>query len=127
VWLNPLYGELFKLFTKKAREEAKKCVILAIYPFGSRSEQLYWQNDVMCEELKAICFVRKRVGFVMPSDYTLKAGEKTPGQKFGNTYASGIYLYGSKVTPEEVNEFAYHFLSIGTVREQGRRWQGPTT
>jgi len=127
VWVNPPYGNLFKAFIKKVRETVEanpSVVVLAIYPFGSRSEQQYWQRDVMCEELRAICFVRKRVGFMMPPDFSCE-DKKTPAQKFDNTYASGIYLYGSALTRDDVLEFAHRFSRLGVVREMGRRWAGP--
>ncbi len=101
VFLNPPYGEVMSAWMAKVHEEAGKGTpIVALLPCGARFSTGYWQDFVLSEYLRAVCFVRGRVAFV---------NEHGEPQK-GNPYDSAIY--GFNVTPDG---FETAFKGLGKV------------
>lgn len=100
-----------RLWSRKIHEEAKRgVVIVALLPCGARFSTGYWQDNILIQELRAVCFVRGRVKFI--NGLTGKPGK-------GNNYDS--MFYGFNV---DVDRFAAVFKSLGAVFEMTRHRVG---
>jgi site-specific DNA-methyltransferase (adenine-specific) len=98
-FVNPPYGKVIRDWVAKIAEEAARGVeIIALLP-GQRFEQQYWQDHVFCEQLTAMCMVRKRLAFIKPDGIPAK----------GNPYGSFLYLYNGSWSP-----FSRTFEKVGT-------------
>lgn len=102
IFVNPPFGRQIRDWVAKIHEEASKGAhIIALLP-GQRFEQQYWQDHVFCNELTAICFIRKRLSFLGLDGKPRK----------GNPYGSMLYLYnGDKL------KFAKVMTKLGIVIE----------
>jgi hypothetical protein len=82
VFVNPPYGEQTPDWCRKIREESDAGLpIVALLPCGARFSTEYWQEEVLSDRLRALCFVRGRVAFVNPEGQ----------EQAGNPYDSAIY------------------------------------
>lgn len=79
-WCNPPYGQDGKLWLKKIVQEARKGLPILLLISVTRTEQQYLQDVVALAN--AICWVRKRVGFIDPL---------TKKRVASNPHASVIY------------------------------------
>lgn len=90
-WLNPPYGKQFKLWCEKIHAELLSQPlreVLALFPCGSgRPGTKYWQNHVLIPELKAVCYLNKRVNFLTPGGEAKKQ----------NTYPSQLLGFNVNV------------------------------
>ena len=83
VFLNPPYGAGFRTWAEKVHGSASAGAhIVALFP-PTRAETGYWQEHILTEYLTALCYVRRRVGFLRPS------GEKATS----NVYGSVLHLF----------------------------------
>jgi hypothetical protein len=100
VFVNPPYGEVLPAWCEKIHTEAdRNTEILALLPCGARSSTAYWQDHVLNDCLKVICFVRGRVAFLGPE-----------GEKAGNPYDSCIYGFNA-----DAAKFRQVFTELGKV------------
>jgi phage N-6-adenine-methyltransferase len=84
VFVNPPYGRDLAVWVQKIAAEAEKEVqIVALLP-GNRTETAYFQKYVLSRDLRAMCFVRKRLAFLRPDGSPAGA----------NPYGSVLYMYG---------------------------------
>jgi len=100
-FLNPPYGKGIRNWCKKIHDEATKGQeIVGLLPCGARFSTRYWQEHIFNEWLRAICFVKGRVGFLLPDG--TKASQ--------NPYDSQILLFNGSPA-----RFAVAFKPIGKV------------
>lgn len=103
VFLNPPYGKELPLWTKKVAEETAKGVrLVALLPCGARFSTDYWQNNILNDQLTALCFIKRRVAFISENGMACK----------GNPYDSCLYFYGCESESEKV---ASVFGTLGKV------------
>jgi site-specific DNA-methyltransferase (adenine-specific) len=101
VFVNPPYGEDTSAWCAKIHAEAQKgVVIVALLPCGARFSTEYWQNHILVGDLKAICFVNKRVKFL----------DEDGEEQASNLYDSAIH--GFNVDPDRFSEA---FAVLGNV------------
>lgn len=90
-FVNPPYGEVTPLWCAKIHEQAEReCEIIALLPCGARFSTGYWQEHILVERLKAICFVNHRVSFMRPSEQGSLFEKRNWEPKKGNNYDSQI-------------------------------------
>ena len=91
-----------RLWAEKIHLEARRgVVILSLLPCGARFSTKYWQQHVLTNELRAVCFWRGRIKFV--NGTTGLTGK-------GNNYDS--MFYGFNV---DVERFTAAFVDCGAV------------
>ena len=95
VWVNPPYGRDYQKWAAKIAHEASALVpfrddglhmaltIIALLP-ANRTETAYMHDLFAHDRLRAVCYVRKRVGFLRPDGSRAKS----------NVYASSILVFG---------------------------------
>lgn len=75
-WINPPYGKQFSQWCEKIHSELQRLPaleVIALFPCGSgRPGTRYWQNHVLVPELKAICYLNKRLAFLTPAGEPMK-------------------------------------------------------
>lgn len=104
-------SSLIVLWALKIHTEARRGVpIIALLPCGARFGTEYWQQHILINELKAVCFVRGRIKFI-------NGATGLPGK--GNNYDS--MFYGFNV---DVDRFAAAFKPLGVVFEMRRHRVG---
>jgi site-specific DNA-methyltransferase (adenine-specific) len=65
VFLNPPYGKAIRPWLERvANEAANGLEILALLPAGGRFSTGYWQDQVLNDQLHAVCYVRGRIRFL---------------------------------------------------------------
>lgn len=83
-FVNPPYGTKIRDWTLKIKNEALMGKeIIALFPCGARFSTKYWQENALCSQLNALCFVNKRISFLTK--------DGTPAKR--NIYDSAFYGY----------------------------------
>jgi len=104
-------SSLIVLWAAKIHEQVRRGVpLIALLPCGARFSTEYWQDHILINELRAVCFVRKRIDFI-------DGATGRPGKS--NNYDS--MFYGYNVDRER---FMAAFSSTGACFEMRRPHAG---